>query len=39
MRTDPHTPSSSSSSSVDWNLVAMAVSLMTAVAYLLSQVG
>ena len=37
MRTDPHTPSSSSS--VDWNLVAMAVSLMTAVAYLLSQVG
>lgn len=38
MRTDPHTPSSSSSS-VDWNLVAMAVSLMTAVAYLLSQVG
>ncbi len=39
MRTDSHTPSSSSNNNVDWNLVAMAVSLMTAVAYLLSQVG
>ena len=35
MRTDTHTPSST----VDWNLVAMAVSLVTAFAYLLSQVG
>jgi hypothetical protein len=37
MRTDSHTPSTTSA--VDWNLVAMAVSLMTAVAYLLSQLG
>lgn len=37
MRTDSHTPSTTTT--VDWNLVAMAVSLMTAVAYLLSQVG
>lgn len=35
MRTDTHT----TSTTVDWNLVAMAVSLVTAVAYLLSQVG
>ena len=37
MRTDSHTPSSTTA--VDWNLVAMAVSLMVAVAYLLWQVG
>mgnify|MGYP001233835024 CR=1 FL=1 len=35
----PTSPPTSHTTTTDWNLVAMSVSLVTAIAYLLSQVG